>query len=156
MIIILYYPIHPFFSLIHTLYNKVQLFPRDFEELKERDMEFFFCRERPILGMDALPHPNPRTIFVPQLLDIREIRSEFSGRSGFEKHFGDMLGDQTGKSAIKCKSNTLYYLSIPGDGYFESVICGPLQGMYAWHTHWMRYFNVFYGSMNFKTIFYLI
>ena len=91
MITILYYPIRPFFSLNYTLYNKVQVFPRDFEELKERDMEFFFCRERPILGMDALPHPNPRTIFVPQLLDIPEIKSEFSGRSGFEAFWASLL-----------------------------------------------------------------
>ena len=84
-VFIMYYPLH-----------KVQLFPRDFEELKESDMEFFLCRERPILGIDALPHPDPQSIFVPQLLDVPEIRSEFSGRSGFEKHFGDMLGEQTG------------------------------------------------------------
>ena len=34
---------------------------------------------------------------MPQLLDVPEIKSEFSGRSGFEKHFAEMLGDQTGK-----------------------------------------------------------
>ena len=34
---------------------------------------------------------------MPQLLDVPEIKSEFSGRPGFEKHFAEMLGDQTGK-----------------------------------------------------------
>lgn len=38
-----------------------------------------------------------QTIFVPQLLDVPEIKSHFSGRSGFEKHFEEMLGNQTGK-----------------------------------------------------------
>ena len=32
-----------------------------------------------------------------QLLDVPEVKSEFSGRKGFEKHFAEMLGDQTGK-----------------------------------------------------------
>ena len=38
-----------------------------------------------------------QTIFVPQLLDVPEIKSHFSGRAGFEKHFEEMLGNQTGK-----------------------------------------------------------
>jgi hypothetical protein len=31
------------------------------------------------------------------LLDVPEIKSQFSGREGFEKHFEEMLGNQTGE-----------------------------------------------------------
>ena len=37
-----------------------------------------------------------------QLLDVPEVKSEFSGRKGFEKHFAEMLGDQTGKFFQDC------------------------------------------------------
>ena len=44
-----------------------------------------------------------QTIFVPQLLEVPEIKSEFSGREGFNKHFAEMLGDEEmeGKSRRK-------------------------------------------------------
>ena len=41
---------------------QVQLIPEDFEELEEKDIEFFLSRDRPILGIDAKPHPNPQVI----------------------------------------------------------------------------------------------
>ena len=99
------HPLSTFPNFLAFSLFKVQLFPRDFEELTANHMEFFLCRERPILGIDSQPHPNPQTIFVPQLLDIPQIKSQFSGRSGFEKHFGDMLGPHTGERILKNKHN---------------------------------------------------
>ena len=76
---------------------QLQLMKDDFETLKEEDLEFFFSRDKAILGWNGLPHPNPKTIFIPQLLDVPEIKSQFSGREGFQRHFAEMLGNQTGE-----------------------------------------------------------
>ena len=48
----------PHMFIFFTL--QVQIFPIDFEKLEEKDIEFFISRDRPILGIDAKPHPNPK------------------------------------------------------------------------------------------------
>ena len=57
-------------------------------------------KDTPILGIDGLAHPDPKTMYVSQLLTITQIEAELSGREGFEKHFSEVLGDLHGKSYI--------------------------------------------------------
>ena len=39
---------------------KLHLNRGNFEKLVEEDIEVFLCRERPILGWNGEPHPNPK------------------------------------------------------------------------------------------------
>ena len=53
------------FTFVCSLENQsfhfqLQLIEDDFETLEEKDLEFFFTRDKPILGWNGLPHPNPK------------------------------------------------------------------------------------------------
>ena len=43
---------------------QLQLMKDDFETLKEEDLEFFFSRDKAILGWNGLPHPNPKVCTI--------------------------------------------------------------------------------------------
>ena len=41
-------------------YFQIQKLPVDFENLKEEDFKVFLSRDRPVLGINATKHPNPK------------------------------------------------------------------------------------------------
>ena len=60
-----YYTHHSIINIIQTLQAisfQIQNIPVDFEKCTSDDIEFFLCREKPILGVNAKKHPNPKVI----------------------------------------------------------------------------------------------
>ena len=47
-------------SVVILIYFQLQLISEDFETVTEKDLEFFFRRDKPIMGWDGHPHPNPK------------------------------------------------------------------------------------------------
>jgi hypothetical protein len=43
---------------------QLQLIEDDFETFQEKDLEFFFSRDKAILGWNGLPHPNPKVCII--------------------------------------------------------------------------------------------
>ena len=62
--------------VICLIYFQLQLISDDFETVEEKDLEFFFSRDKPIMGWDGHPHPNQMRTLLKRLLILTPHQSK--------------------------------------------------------------------------------
>jgi len=122
---------------VESIGVQAQLWTDNIMDMSQKDLEFFFNADQGVLGIDALPHKDPQTIYhEPALRGIPTIEFEPAGVEGLNKLFSRPLINGSGPT------------------YYETVACSlcvafaSFHGQYNMHVFGKKPLNVIEGEPN--------